>query len=525
MQKNIQTFLLFLLIITTDVALGKSNKTKSSKGNHKKHSPLKEKNDYDRIKRSLNDDDELPFWPNRGKRQVDDDPYDNSKLNNGLEYNQRTLKSSEKLVQDLPFWGNRGRRDSAIENLYDYEYPELFTKNCEHCIEIPSNTDDFKNIKDRRDDFISPFWANRGRRSSLEVEDLSEPFWGNRGRRQEKEPFWGNRGRRTENEPFWGNRGRREDEPFWGNRGRREDIDPFWGNRGRRQDSQPFWGNRGRRQENEPFWGNRGRREEEPFWGNRGRRKELDRNVLRNKKEGLKDYILSAINDVENDIENLSRLKKAANPSSFWKNRVRDNKFSLMFSGRPRTKSLLSQPERTFQGKSSEPGTVLDSQMYVEEPKYILVERSSRSSGEDDPYYISRGKKYYFNSSFHQAARDRRGAIEEIVKSMRNDPYYIARGKKDTVVKNGRSAEIKEDYKKAKELICAAINFITVKKDSGKVKREISDNDRDRRTILKKLAAQLQMDPYFVSRGKKNDVPGEKENLKEFINNIATKCD
>ncbi|CAB3233736.1 unnamed protein product [Arctia plantaginis] len=526
MHKRIQTLLFFLLIVTTDVALGNLNKTKLSKGTHKKHSSLKEKLDNERIKRSLNDDDEQPFWPNRGKRQVDDDPPDNYKLKNGLEYNQRILKSSEKLVQDLPFWGNRGKRDGS-ENLYDYEYPEFLMKNCEHCIDIPSNTDNLKNIKDRRDDFISPFWANRGRRSSFEAEDLSEPFWGNRGRRQEKEPFLGNRGHRTsENEPFWGNRGKREDEPFWGNRGRRgEDIDPFWGNRGRRQDSQPFWGNRGRRQENEPFWGNRGRREEEPFWGNRGRRKVSEQNVLQNKKEGLKDYILSAISDVENDIENLSRLKKAGNPSSFWSNRGRDNKFSLMFNGRPRTRSLLSQPERAFQAKSSEPRTVLDNRMYVEEPNYILVERSSRSSGEDDPYYISRGKKYYLNSSFQQAARDRRGAMEEIVKSVRNDPYYIARGKKDTGVKNGRSAELKEEYKKAKDLICAAINLVTIKKDNGKVKREIGDNDRDRRIILKKLAAQLQMDPYFVSRGKKSDVPGDKDNLQEFISNIASKCD
>ncbi|XP_075984570.1 natalisin isoform X2 [Anticarsia gemmatalis] len=483
MRNKIQTFLLFLLIISTDVVIGKSNKTKLIKASHKKHNSLKDKPENERMKRSLNDDDDRPFWPNRGKKQIDDVPGHGSKYNNDMEYNQKVLKSSDKLVKDQPFWGNRGRRDGP-DNFFEYEYPEYLLKHCEHCVDYSSKSDDFKSIKDRREDFISPFWGSRGRRNSLEAEDSSDPFWGNRGRRQEKEPFWGNRGRRTENEPFWGNRGRRDDEPFWGNRGRRDSVEPFWGNRGRRDDSEPFWGNRGRRQENEPFWGNRGRRDEEPFWGNRGRRKDSERNWVRNRKEDLKDSILSAINDVENDIENLSRLKKNVDQSSFWANRGRDNKLTLLFNGPSRPRGFLVKPTRAFHGQAPEPGTVLD------------------------------------NRILEQAARDRRGAIEEIVKSVRNDPYYIARGKKD--IRTG-NATVKEEYIKAKELICAAIDLIMIKNDVGKVKREIPDTERDRRTILKKLAAQLQMDPYFVSRGKKND-DTEKDYLQEFISNVAEKC-
>lgn len=534
MRKKIQTFLIFLLILTTDVALGKSNKIKANKLNLNKHNNLKEKPDNDRIKRSLNDDEDRPFWPNRGKKQIDDDPDFNEKYNNGMEYSQKVTKSNEKLVKDLPFWGNRGRRDGSIENFMDYD-SEYFLKHCDQCVEVPLKSSQFKSIKDRREDFVSPFWGSRGRRNSLEVEDLSEPFWGNRGRRLENEPFWGNRGRRTENEPFWGNRGRREEEPFWGNRGRREDVEPFWGNRGRRQDSEPFWdnrgrrqdpepfwGNRGRRQDSEPFWGNRGRREDEPFWGNRGRRKDTELRT-QNRKEELKNSILSAINDVESDSDHLSRLKKTVTSNSFWANRGRENKLALLFNGPSRFRGFIPKTERVIRGKTAEPGTVLDNRMYVDEPNYILVERTGRSSAEEDPYYISRGKKYYFNYSLEQAARDRRGAIEEIVKSVRNDPYYIARGKKDSFPKNVTSTLVQEDFMKAKELICAAIDLIMIKSDGSKVKREISDNDRDRRTTLKKLAAQLQVDPYFVSRGKKNDAAGE-DYLREFISDVAEKC-
>lgn len=525
MRKRIQTFLLFLLIITTHLVLGKANKTKTYKANQKKHSSLKEKPENGRIKRSLSEDDTRPFWPNRGKKQIGDDPnYYSIKYDNELENSQKIAKSSDKILKEEPFWGNRGRRDSFENVGYPLEYPEYFIKHCEHCLEYPQKMDEYRNMKDRRDDFMSPFWGSRGRRNSLEVEGAEDdPFWGNRGRRQEKEPFWGNRGRRQESEPFWGNRGRREEEPFWGNRGRRKDVEPFWGNRGRREDLEPFWGNRGRRQSDEPFWGNRGRREEEPFWGNRGRRKISEPNWPHNRKEDLKESILNAINDVENDIENLSRLKRRnIDPNSFWASRGRDNKLSLLFNGLSRSRTTVPK----LHGHTTEPGTVLDNRMYVDEPNYILVERTGRSSAEiDDPYYISRGKKYYINYNLEQAARARRGAIEEIVKSVRNDPYYIARGKKDIdTIKNGNSTTHKEEYNKARELICAAIDLILIKNESGKVKRDINDNDRDRRTILKKLAAQLQMDPYFVSRGKKNQISGDKDNLQEFINNVAEKC-
>lgn len=524
MRRKVQTFLLLILIITTDVVLGKGNKTKTFKTNHKKHSSLKEKSDNDRVKRSINDDDDQPFWPNRGKKQIDNDPtYYNTKFNNDFDNNQKFVKSTDKAMKDQPFWGNRGRRDSSVENKYGYvvDFPDYFVKHCEHCTEYGQKPDEYRNMIDRRDDYMSPFWGSRGRRNSAELEGSEDnPFWGNRGRRQEQEPFWGNRGRRTENEPFWGNRGRREEEPFWGNRGRRDDVEPFWGNRGRRDDSEPFWGNRGRRDVDEPFWGNRGRREEEPFWGNRGRRKVTVPNWIR--KQDLKESILNAINVVEDDIENLSRLKKSnVDPNSFWSSRGRNNKLSVLFNGPARSRTN----KMGRYGLTTEPGTVLDSRMYVEEPNYILVERSGRSSAEiDDPYYISRGKKYYINYGLEQAARDRRGAIEEIVKSVRNDPYYIARGKKDIdVTKNGTSSTFKDEYVRAKELICAAIDLILIKSDS-KVKREVDDNDRDRRTILKKLAAQLQMDPYFVSRGKKNQISGEKDHLQDFISNVAEKC-
>ncbi|KAH9643973.1 hypothetical protein HF086_004234 [Spodoptera exigua] len=555
MRRKVQTFLLFILIITTDVVLGKANKTKTYKNYHKKLNSLKDKSESERVKRSLNDDDDRPFWPNRGKKQIiGNDPNNyNSKYDSDFGSNQKFAKSNDQVMKEQPFWGNRGRRDSSMENLYGYtvDFPDYFVKHCEHCTEFAQKPNDYYgNIKDRREDFVSPFWGNRGRRNSLESEGSEEDlFWGSRGRRQDQEPFWGNRGRRTENEPFWGNRGRREEEPFWGNRGRRDEIepfwgnrgrreidepfwgnrgrretdDPFWGNRGRREIEEPFWGNRGRREIDEPFWGNRGRREEEPFWGNRGRRKTSEPTWVR--KQDLKESILNAINDVEEDIENLSRLKKSnADPNSFWTGRGRENKLSMLFNGPLRNSGNLPKAAR-LRGQSKEPGTVLDNRMYVDEPNYILVERTGRSSAEaDDPYYISRGKKYYINYNLEQAARDRRGAIEEIVKSVRNDPYYIARGKKDlNPSKNGTTLH-KEEYTKAKELICAAIDLIMIKNDKGKVKREIDDNDRDRRTILKKLAAQLQMDPYFVSRGKKNQISGDKDNLQDFISNVADKC-
>ncbi|XP_026735614.1 uncharacterized protein LOC113499362 isoform X2 [Trichoplusia ni] len=478
MCNKIQTFLLIFLIITTDIVVGKVNKTKANK----KPSALKEKSDTERVKRSLNDDDDRPFWSNRGKKQSGDDQnYYNTKYDHDYDNSQKFAKSNDKILKDEPFWGNRGRRENSMENLFGYplEYPEFFEKYCEHCVDYPQSPDENRNLE-RRYDLISPFWGSRGRRNSMEIEGPEDdPFWGNRGRRQEQEPFWGNRGRRQENEPFWGNRGRRDD------------MDPFWGNRGRRDDSEPFWGNRGRREESEPFWGNRGRRQsDEPFWGNRGRRKLSDPNWVRNRKQDLKKSILNAISDVENDIENLSRLKKSnVDPNSFWAGRGRDNKLAILFNTSSRGRTGSPKTGRS-PGKTSEPGTVLD------------------------------------NRIMGQGVRDRRGAIEEIVKSVRNDPYFIARGKKKSDGLNNNNPTLRsEEYLKAKELICAAVDLIVIRAENGKVKREINDNDRDRRTILKKLAAQLQMDPYFVSRGKKNQVTGDKDYLQEFISNVAEKCD
>lgn len=125
-----------------------------------------------------------------------------------------------------------------------------------------------------------------------------------------------------------------------------------------------------------------------------------------------------------------------------------------------------------------------------------------------------------------KAARDRRGAIEEIVKTVRNDPYYIARGKKDADMPAGTkvNSTSEEDFLKVKELICAAIDMVSAQQHNGKAKREL-DNDRDRRSMLKKLAAQLQMDPYYVSRGKKSENASNRNHLLEFITDVADKCD
>ncbi|XP_028170126.1 repetin-like [Ostrinia furnacalis] len=492
MHTRMYIFLLLLLLLSTDIALGSVNKTKTTKISHKHNSAKYHlKAHSDRSKRSIDDDDENPFWPNRGKKELN------------------ALINSEK---ESPFWATRGRRESSsVENYIDAQkpYKSYLSKNdryCENCFPSSNSDEVYGNVKHTRDDVTSPFWGNRGRRSSEELIDNFLPeslFWGSRSARQENEPFWGNRGRRQDDPPFWGHRGRREDEPFWGNRGRREET-PFWGHRGRRDDvDDPFWGNRGRRDDFEPFWGNRGRRKDsEPFWSSRGRRK-----------EDLKDSILHAINNVENDIENLSRLKKSdSEHNSFWGTRPRDSKLKHLFDG----------PRNRPHALTTEPRTVHDNRIYAEEPHYIIVERNSRSSAEDDPFYISRGKKYYIN--LPKAARDRRGAIEEIVKSVRNDPFYIARGKKDDIVKVANTTMSHEEFVKAKELICATVELIMMKNENNKTKRDITDSERDRRTILKKLAAQLQMDPYFVSRGKKCGDSNNDDNLVEFINEVAGKC-
>lgn len=506
MRKKLYTFILFFLIVSSEFVFGKdSNKAKTHSAN-RIHNHFKEKSNIERLKRSLDEEDEKPFWANRGKKQFDDN-HNNIHINaNNHEKIPKILK--ERDMEDEPFWGTRGRR----ENYVNEEYPEFVSydhSNCKNCYKTEHIYNDRdSNLKSTRNDNVEPFWGVRGRRDSNQVDDSSDPFWGTRGRRKD--------------EPFWGSRGRRDDEPFWGNRGRRDDNEPFWGNRGRRQDLEPFWGTRGRRQESEPFWGSRGRRDDEPFWGNRGRRKDEDVfwGARGRRKEDLKESILNAINDVENDINYLSRLKKSE--GSFWSNRGRDSKLKSLFSG-SRSRIDTQQVNQRFNSniKNKDPGTLTNSRIYADEPNYILVERTSRSSGEAyDPFYITRGKKYYLNYKLFKAARDRRGALEEIVKSVRNDPYYIARGKKDDV---GNSTSPNGELSKVKELICSAVNLINVAKTNGKVKREI-DSDRDRRTILKKLTDQLQNDPYFVSRGKKSENTNNDEYLREFITEIAEKC-
>ncbi|XP_059046881.1 uncharacterized protein LOC131842359 [Achroia grisella] len=537
MRKKLYIFLLFLLIISTNIVLGNgANKAKIAKLGQTKHNSVR--SNGDRIKRSLYDEDERKLKkPSGGQKYIHD--------------YKTTADYDNKLTKGLPFGANRVKRfDTIQDKVYDIENsgdfnsnPVFLNKYCSNCFPTNDRYDELtENIKHRREDIEEPFWGNRGRRSNEEVEDLSPgPFWGNRGKKQEDDPFWGTRGRRQDDSPFWGNRGRRDDEPFWGNRGRRQDIpfwgnrgrrdvvEPFWGNRGRREESEPFWGNRGRRKESEPFWGSRGRRQEsEPFWANRGRR---DSDIFwasrGRRKQDLGQSLLDAIDDVQGNIENLSRLKDSQ--TSFWANKSRDRKLKSIFTG---TASRLPHlPSMYNTGiannlKGSEPGTVHDNQMYAEEPHYIIVERSSRSSAEDDPYFISRGKKYSINYDLSQIARDRRGAIEEIVKSVRNDPYYIARGKKDVEnVKIANYTKLQDELQKAKELICSTIELLSIKNNGNKTKRTLDDNDRDRRTILKKLAAQLQIDPYFVSRGKKSDESNNiDDHLEDFINEISTQC-
>ncbi|KAM3960813.1 uncharacterized protein ACR2FA_005121 [Aphomia sociella] len=528
MRKKLHVFLLFLLIISTNIAFGNGvNKTKIAKLDHAKHnSKFSVESNNDRMKRSLYDKEEKKT----------------NKFNAEHQKHYFTDPNENKFAKESPFWGNRGKRfDPFVEKIYDADHfvqdfnkhqslPNNYCKNC-----FPSNDIRYdepeKNTKERREELREPFWGNRGRRSSEEADNLSlGPFWGNRGRRQDDDPFWGTRGRRQDDSPFWGNRGKRDDEPFWGNRGRRQDTpfwtnrgrrdvtEPFWGNRGRREDAEPFWGNRGRRQDSEPFWGNRGRRDVESFWGKQGIRK-----------QELEESILDAINDIQGDIENLSRMRRSNLNTPFWASRARDSKIKNIFTGvaRPRLSHLpnIYNTNSRFNLKASDPGTVLDNRMYAEEPHYILVERSSRSSMEDDPYFISRGKKYSINEDLSQTERDRRGAIEEIVKSVRNDPYYIARGKKGSDIKVGNSTALQEELTKAKDLICSTIELILIKNDGNKTKRDLNDNERDRRTILKKLAAQLQVDPYFVSRGKRSDDTNNDDNhLQDFINEISTKC-
>lgn len=527
MRKRHHLLLWLLLIASIEITFGEINNHTKPNDDKKKSNNIKNKTNIPRIKRALNNDDENPFWPTRGKKVLLLNP--NSPYIDELDGGAKILINT-KIDNDPPFWGMRGRRDSeSIEN----DYPTLpaitnhFGMNCKGCYTSAYKPNEVDN------DYSKENESDKVKQNSDEIEENNSLLSGSslKTRRQENDPFWGARGRRQEDEVFGDQRGRTEDVPFWGHRGRRLDQDePFWSSRGRRDtevNDGPFWGNRGRRQESEPFWGNRGRRQEnDPFWGTRGRRRYLEP-FHGKQKQQLKKTLKDAINAMEENIEHLARLQNDDNvsPSSFWVNRGKNRQLRGLFKG-GRYKNQDKVSEFEFHHNPSESRTVLYDKMFADQPRYILVERSSRSSGEDDPYYISRGKKRFLNFRFGKTARDRRGAIEEIVKSVRNDPFYIARGKKDANILNtGNSSLLREELDKAKELICAVIDLIMIKKEATKTKRDINDNERDRRTILKKLAAQLQNDPYFVSRGKKSDDSVVHEgNLEDFVIEVGEKC-
>lgn len=476
MRKLINLLLLTILIISIELSHGKSGNIHKHAGtSNKKHVSLKDKIVKDRTKRSSGDNDDI-------KSSFD-------------------LDNHEKEDRDSPFWGNRGRRENLpVEISIDPHGKSLGTV-CKDCKNMPfhkhnSIHSEIHNINSNDIDF--PFWGKHVRRSSDSDGESDLVFWGNRGRRQDDDPFWATRGRRG------------EDEPFWGNRGRRDEIEPFWGNRGRRDDVEPFWGTRGRRQESEPFWGSRGRRNDD-----------------------LKKNLQEAIQLAEDNIENLTNLKKMEelSPNSFWDNRGRNSQIKGLFQNKfLKGPHVLYKPfNRDLNLKSSPSKTLLDDRIFAEEPHFIIVERSGRSSAEEaDPFYISRGKKKFVEKDLFKAVRDRRGSFQEIVKSVRNDPYNIARGKKDfTNNKVDNDSILRKELSRAKELICSVIELINNKQAGNEEKRENNDtSDRDRRTILKKLAAQLQIDPYFVSRGKKTMNPTKNDTLlQDFFNEITAKCD
>ncbi|XP_050674101.1 uncharacterized protein LOC126971751 [Leptidea sinapis] len=504
------------------------------------------------------DDDDGPFWANRGRRE-EGRSFRGSATWENQERTVRQNKHYELLMNrgasdDPPFWGSRGRRESD----------ESRAKK--------QNDDDDNFWKNSISEEDPPFWANRGRRLSgtskhRSEDDKYDALTRNRGR-PEVVPFWGNRGQRIsmdskhkkqldEYEPNLANKvTTEEDEPFWGSRGRRlfekdrfkkqsDEKDPFWANRGRRTEDTPFWGNRGRR-----ITGDNGlRRQNEddgPFWANRGKRtttfnqNSLSQQVLDGLILGPQDDDSNwGSRDLENDdppwpitqkintcsqIDNIFQCKRKRNTEiSFWSNRGRNSKFKHYFNYPVRarlkyTPNLNKEVNIGYHAKPSEQNTLNDDRIFAEEPHYILIERSSRSSSEDDPYYISRGKKM----TEAKTARGRRGAIDDIVKSVRNDPFYIARGKKDT----DNVAKIRNllNYSdKDKEVICGVINSFLNK--SSEVKKSENDSDRERRTILKKLAAQLQIDPYFVSRGKKDFDSNEKNSdLYALVNMFYEIC-
>ncbi|XP_050354769.1 uncharacterized protein LOC126776350 [Nymphalis io] len=498
--------LLLLLFISNDFVFGKNgNKSKSIKAVNNKHETNKKEN-KSRLRRSLDDDIESLFVLGKDFPQFD----------HNLQERGRTVKLRPIVEKEPPFWGTRGRRDSSSDETVSnlqlpmYNHHKGKIKNLQKLLLAFDG-------KHRRDEAESPFWGNRGRRNSDESDENDiDLFWANRGRRQDEEPFWGTRGRREEDSPFWGNRGRREDdEPFWGNRGRRQEPEPFWGTRGRRETLEPFWGSRGKKKMKNQYID---KEAIEPFWGNRAKLKEK-----------LKNSIIEELENVQDNISNLSKLKRNDVPYPFWVNRGRDSKLKYLFNGAKRDR-LGNMPSITIKTTSNEgryklhePNTVHNDRIYAEEPRYILVERNSRSSLEEDPFYISRGKKYSA-IELVKDTRNRRGALEELVKSVRNDPYYIARGKKDSdPLKIGNSSSLRDQLLKTKDLVCSTVDLTSMKHEGNIVKREASDNERDRRTILKKLALQLQMDPYFVSRGKKSESYSSSD-LEQFINKIKALC-
>lgn len=501
--------LLLLLFISNDFVFGQNgNKSKSVKVENKKHESHKKENKT-RQKRTVNEEIENLFIPEKYLNLHD----------HHLEERGRTIKLKPIVENETPFWGNRGRRESASdETVPDVQLPSSNYHN--HPGKIQNLHKLLLNDENtRRDDVVSPFWGNRGRRDSDEFEENDiDLIPANGDRIKDDEPFWGTRGRREEDSPFWGNRGRRDDdEPFWGNRGRREESEPFWGNRGRRETFEPFWGSRGKKKTK-----NRNINKEafEPFW-NQNRAK---------LKEKLADSIIEAIENVQYNINDISKYKRKELQTPFWMSRARESKLKNLFSGITSNRfqnlpSLIKESTNNeVRPNRHEPNTLHDDRIYAEEPRYILVERSSRSSAEEDPYFISRGKKYN-DFALAEATRGRRGALEEIVKSMRNDPYYIARGKKDQhYMKIGNSSLSRDALLKTKDLVCSTVDLLLTKHDGSKEKREIRDNERERRTILKKLAQHLQIDPYYVSRGKKNTELYSGDPLEQFIENIEILC-
>lgn len=500
MEIKLFLLLIFLLAINDHVYGKNVDKTKSVKLIHKN---IKQKDSKSRTKRSLNEDIDKLFISSKDLTQHD----------HVVEERGKVTKLQPIADKELPFWGARGRRVSSEETIPNIQLP-TYNHN-KHLENIEKSLLNYQN-KLRRDEGDSPFWGNRGRRDSGESDENDiNLFWANRGRRQDEEPFWGTRGSREESHPVLGNSGRYDDdEPFWGNRGRRQEQEPFWGNRGRRENS--IIGNNGEKNKVKTIHINE---VDEPYG------KYQDKFKIK-----LKNSIIETIDDIQSNVDNFSRNRRQETQLRFWPNRGRDSKLQSLFNGKMRNRlhhilnDQIKGENYELRSKYFEPNTVHDSRIYAEEPRYILVERSSRSSAEEDPFFISRGKKYS-EYDLDNGIRGRRGSLEELVKSVRNDPYYIARGKRVASIKTDDSTTNDDHLYKTKELVCSTVNLLMTKNQRSKVKRDINDPDRNRRTILKKLALQLQMDPYFVSRGKKNDESREKLNVQDFINKILVMCD